>query len=493
MIEAFIQKVVTVFISSVVAIAGIVGGVFSSPNPSEDPNLGVALPSATALFETSLAAPITASTTSMTLTANSVRGGTSLSGYQCFTIDEGSAQSEFVCGTVSGTSVTSMERGLSPADGTTETSSLKFSHRRGASVKITDFPLLQRITQQNTGSGTFESAIKYAESVSTSTLSSDGQNLASVAYANSLSFGAVAQANEATGGFVELATGSEAASSTSSGSVARLVLPASIATSSPSTTGNFVVVTNNTGKIDSSFFTASVIRTYTATGTTTWTKPSGLKFIRVQVWGGGGSGAHMTGGGNETGGGGGGGYSERLLDASQVTTTISVTVGGGGVSVSGCGGAGCNGNTGSTSNFGTYVIAYGGGAGAFGASGATGGGGGGQFGAGSVSGTAGDILASAGSSTATPTPAFSGGGGGGAANAGAAVGGGSTIWGGAGGGGIGSTYSNGGTSVYGGNGGAAGDGGTDGTSPGGGGGSSNGATGSGDGGSGRVIVTEYYY
>jgi hypothetical protein len=36
----------------------------------------------------------------MTLAANSARGGSTLSGYQCFMIDEGRTDAEYVCGTI---------------------------------------------------------------------------------------------------------------------------------------------------------------------------------------------------------------------------------------------------------------------------------------------------------------------------------------------------------------------------------------------------------
>lgn len=147
--------------------------------PSE--NLGVALPSATAVFETSLASGITADATTLTLTSVSIRGGGTLSGYVCLSLDEGSAQAEFVCGTASSTSVTGLERGLSPADGITEDTDLQFSHRRGASVKITDFPLIQRIKSQNAGSGTFESVLSYASGVTPT----GGSELADVEYVTS--------------------------------------------------------------------------------------------------------------------------------------------------------------------------------------------------------------------------------------------------------------------------------------------------------------------
>jgi len=141
-------------------------------------DIGAELPNAPALFETSLAAPITATADSLTLTSNTVRGGGSLSGYNCFTIDEGSAQAEFVCGTASGTAVTNVTRGISPSDGTSADTDLQFSHRRGASVKITDFPIIQLLRNQNNGEATFENALRYAGSVTPSS----ADELADVGY-----------------------------------------------------------------------------------------------------------------------------------------------------------------------------------------------------------------------------------------------------------------------------------------------------------------------
>ncbi len=173
--------------AGIVSIGLFIGSLFGytpevqvpyTPAPDE---LGVALPSGTANFESSLASGITDTATTMTLTSVAVRGGTTLSGYQCFAIDEGSAQAEFVCGTASGTSVTGLTRGLSPADGITEDTDLQFSHRRGASVKITDFPLIQRIKSQNDGSGTYESVLSYASGVTPT----GGSELADVEYVTS--------------------------------------------------------------------------------------------------------------------------------------------------------------------------------------------------------------------------------------------------------------------------------------------------------------------
>ena len=156
------------------AIGGI--GLFAFTNNND--GVGVALPATPALFETSLAAPITSTATSFTLTSNSVRGGGTLSGYSCFTIDEGSAQAEFACGTASGTAVTNVTRGISPSDGQTSIDALKFSHRRGANVKITNFPIIQLLRSQNNGDSTFENVLSYASAV----VPSGADQLADVGY-----------------------------------------------------------------------------------------------------------------------------------------------------------------------------------------------------------------------------------------------------------------------------------------------------------------------
>ncbi len=73
------------------------------------PSVGIPLPQGAAVFQTSLQSRISSSDTSMTLVSNSLRGGETLSGYNCFTLDEGRSDSEFVCGSVTGTLATSLE------------------------------------------------------------------------------------------------------------------------------------------------------------------------------------------------------------------------------------------------------------------------------------------------------------------------------------------------------------------------------------------------
>src|SRR4051794_33915719 len=112
------------------------------------------IPKIASSFETTLANKITSSATSMTLVTGTDDAGTSLSGTYGFVIDEGTASEEFVLGSVSGTAVTSMTRGLDPQNPSTEVTALKHEHRRGATVKITDYPFLGRVARILNGDDT---------------------------------------------------------------------------------------------------------------------------------------------------------------------------------------------------------------------------------------------------------------------------------------------------------------------------------------------------
>lgn len=85
------------------------------------------------------------------------------------------------------------------------------------------------------------------------------------------------------------------------------------------------------------------------TGSSTWTRPTGVKYIKIQVNGAGG------GGGGHGEGGAAGGYAERFLNVTGISS-VSVTIGGGGGGTYYAGAAG-NGNA---SSFGPYVSASGG-------------------------------------------------------------------------------------------------------------------------------------
>jgi hypothetical protein len=130
------------------------------PVPPDSINVGVALPSGTAHFETSLQDRISSTDSSMSIVSASVRGGGTLSGYQCFTVDEGRSDAEFICGTLSGTTVSTLERGIDPLTGTSTVATLKFAYRKGANIKITDFPFILRVRNQANGAEGFQGDVK---------------------------------------------------------------------------------------------------------------------------------------------------------------------------------------------------------------------------------------------------------------------------------------------------------------------------------------------
>lgn len=94
------------------------------------------------------------------------------------------------------------------------------------------------------------------------------------------------------------------------------------------------------------------------TGNGTWTKPAGLKRVRVTVKGGGGAsaGAGATDGAKFSAGTGGGegGTSIKTIAAASLGATETVTIGAGGT------GTATSGNNGGTSSFGTHATATGG-------------------------------------------------------------------------------------------------------------------------------------
>jgi hypothetical protein len=128
----------------------------------------------------------------------------------------------------------------------------------------------------------------------------------------------------------------------------------------PGTTGN-VLTSNGSAWLSQAAAAGGgdyIMLAYTSPAT--WTKPAGLKAVKVTVVGGGGASANISaplGPGFVVTGGGGGGTSFKYLDAPAIPGPVSVTVGSGGTGTPTSPGAG---NPGGTSSFGPLTSATGG-------------------------------------------------------------------------------------------------------------------------------------
>jgi hypothetical protein len=123
-----------------------------------------------------------------------------------------------------------------------------------------------------------------------------------------------------------------------------------------------VIQTNGSGAL--SFTTISADpdgafrSTQVFTDSGTWTKPSGLTRVRVYVTGGGGGGKGRTSNGSEGGtGGAAGGTAIKIIEASSLGSTETVTVGAGGSSSNS---SNDQAGSGGTSSFGSHCTATGG-------------------------------------------------------------------------------------------------------------------------------------
>lgn len=258
--ETFLHKLGVVATTIALSVSSLLG--FN--HAPADQNVGATIPIPVALFQTSLASSILANDTSMTLVSGTTKDGTTLNGTYGFIIDEGSATEEFVNATCVNTACTGMTRGLSVVNGTSTITTLKQTHRRGASVKITDAPQILVISRILNGNETVPNPIKYDSSVTNVAISGDARNLVNVSLLNATAFGStpVAVSSGGTGAVtlsgVLVGNGTSPVTSTSSPYVISINTSSSTATS---TFSGGLTVQNN--------FIAS--GTSTLSGTTTIT------------------------------------------------------------------------------------------------------------------------------------------------------------------------------------------------------------------------------
>lgn len=354
MINSFLSQVSVALTALLITLGVVAPAPVQDIIPSND-NLGASIPKVVANFETSLASKITAAATSMTLVRGTDDAGNTLSGYTCFTLDEGLTTQEFVCGTASSTSVTGMIRGVDPQDGDLEVASLKHEHRIGSSVKVTDYPVIGIIARILSGQETLPTWTP-----------TDPQHIITKGYADALAIAGAPDSSTSTKGISKLSTA--AASSTNPIAVGdndpRIPTQdendALVGASSTPSSSNPLTDKAYVDYVNSFSIASSSITLYTASST--YTKPAKLLFIEVELTGGGGGsgGSSSSLSPNTCGigyGGGSAGYAKKIIPASDLSATTSIKIGNGGTGASAYN---TNASNGTSSEFGSFVIAYGG-------------------------------------------------------------------------------------------------------------------------------------
>lgn len=230
----------------------------------ETTNFGAANPGASALYEQSLAQPLGTADANMYVTSGADVQGNLLpvGSYQCLSEDTGQPNFEAICGNVtasatSGLTLSITIRGLSTATATSSNPSFIFTHRRGADVRITDFPTLTILNNQLSGTQTIPGAMIYNFhpcSVSSASTTVCDKNYID----NQVVSGGTPGSTSVAGIFLQ-ATGLQSASSTATG-IYNLITYNNLLGSnlSTSTRGNStgkgnIVATKDDGRIDPSF------------------------------------------------------------------------------------------------------------------------------------------------------------------------------------------------------------------------------------------------
>lgn len=243
--------------------------------PVSSPNLGAAITQGGALYDGFLASGIAQNATSMTLTTGSFKDGTSLSGWNCFTVDANSPSIEYICGNASGTVVSNLLRGVGLVNPNTTSTALTFYHGRGASVQITDYPDLQILKRIVNGQDPVPNVLQYAPSTTNAQVSANGQNLVNYNTLASTSFAGTVNGSPTVKGIYQEATTSTIASGTTNGSTgADLTLTQN--TASTSCPAYSVAETNASGTLNNCFTNGTTLTpssissaSTTLTGTTT--------------------------------------------------------------------------------------------------------------------------------------------------------------------------------------------------------------------------------
>lgn len=212
-------------------------------------------------FQTRLTNSITSSATTIYVSKTTDINGTQLPitsiNKAYFNLEPGSSRQEpIVCTGVTPTSFTGCTRGL-VATGMSETSSSSaaFSHNAGSTIILTNISQFYNAFVDSTNNQDINGVKNFLQlPTSTTTNPTLSSQLTTKSYVDGVAVSGAPNATESVKGISELATGNEAASSTSSGATgARLVLPASLSTS----TGGIaktIPVTGVNGLLDPVFY-----------------------------------------------------------------------------------------------------------------------------------------------------------------------------------------------------------------------------------------------
>ena len=211
--------------------------------------LGATIPVTVAVFESSLQATINVSSTSMTLNSGTTKSGDNLSGYICFTLNEGTSNEEYTCGTASGTSVTSLVRGIDPVDGDLAVEALIKTHRRGASVKITNYPQLAIVSRILNGDETIPNLLTYAAT----TTPVNQTDIVHKYYVDTVAIAGASNATTSLQGLVEMATNAELVAGTEKGSTGANLCANTADFGNTSSAKQMVAVTDADGDIPGEF------------------------------------------------------------------------------------------------------------------------------------------------------------------------------------------------------------------------------------------------
>lgn len=272
------------------SLAAVVLGLMMSLNIVSAPTqkVGSLVPSTPALVDTFLAVPMGTGDTSMTLATGTTNDGTALSGFMCFTIDVNTPQVEYVCGTASSTSITSLTRGIDLTNPNATTTRV-YSHRRFASVQATDYPTIQFMSRKLNGVDTFDNVLSYTVP---KTFTNNSQ-IIDKGYADGLTFAGAPNASPTQKGIIQEATAAQCAIGSTTGSTgADLFCPNSLFNITPTAT-TLVPVTNTNGKLAQGFldltqaFTFSGGLTSTATTTLGTTTVNGVDvgtYLTAPTW-----------------------------------------------------------------------------------------------------------------------------------------------------------------------------------------------------------------